>query len=101
MSFTTRNLQFCATHPRKAWATRKAMKAHKKAHPVCEWDRKSRKGCEVHHIEPVSRYPWLAADPTNLITLSKRAHFVVGHACNYRSYVSNVRELCLRAAIHR
>lgn len=48
---------------------------------------------EVHHIIPqwmwgdetwTNRPSYGMNDPTNLVTLCDRCHFVVGHRCNYR-----------------
>ena len=74
---------------------RKAMESYRKAHPVCEWDECSDE-IEVHHIQPVSVRPDLAADTNNMISLgAKRCHLCVGHAGNYRlHYISNIKEIC-------
>ena len=94
MDFLLRHPVFAMTHPRKAWKTRKAMKEYARLHPVCEWDKKTTP-VEVHHIIPISEAPELAADPDNFISLgARRNHFVVGHACNWKHHVVNVRELC-------
>jgi len=100
-NFLTRNVRFCVASPRKAWATRKAMAEYRKEHPICEYDRRSYP-VHVHHKLPIKDAPWLAADPTNFISLGgKRNHLVVGHGGNWRSYVANVTELCARADIVR
>jgi hypothetical protein len=70
------------------------MAEYRKQHPVCEWDHRTTP-VEVHHIEPIQFAPERAADPTNFISLgARRNHLVVGHAGDWKQYVSNVRELC-------
>lgn len=94
MDFLLRHPILAVVCPRDAWATRKAMKEYAKAHPVCEWDGKTTP-IEVHHIVPIAANPDLAADPKNMISLgARRNHFVVGHACDWKQSVRNVREIC-------
>jgi hypothetical protein len=85
---------YTLTKPRSAWATRKAVKAYRKEHPVCEWDGKTTP-VHVHHVVPIAVDPGRAADPENMISLgAKRNHLVVGHAGNWRRYVLNVKKVC-------
>ena len=77
-SFVTRNPKHITKHWRKAWSTRKALLTHRKAFPVCAYTG-STKDLQVHHIIPVSVRPDLAGDPDNLITLTRRAHWLIGH----------------------
>lgn len=55
---------------------------------------------EVHHILPYAVDPARECDPTNLVTLCRPCHHVVGHACNWRSYRPDAVALAdtLRAA---
>lgn len=100
-SFLFRHAGYTAKNARKAWATRKAMNAYGKAHPICEFDKKTA-AIHVHHVEPISEAPERAADPTNFISLGgKRNHLVVGHAGNWRHHVKNVREICDAVQIDR
>jgi hypothetical protein len=94
MNFFFRQPGYCLKNPRKAWATRKAMQAYRKEHPVCEWS--GRPGpVHVHHVQPIQYAPELAADPENFVSLAgKRVHLTVGHAGNYKDYVENVKALC-------
>lgn len=94
MYFAFRHPVYCVTNPRKAWATRKAMEAYRKRHPVCEFSGRAA-GCHIHHIESIQFAPHKAADQSNFITLhGKHVHLVVGHAGNYKQCVENVREIC-------
>ena len=93
--FTIQNAGWSTLNPSKAYQTRKAMKAYRAAHPVCEitgW----RKGVQIHHIVPVWANPYISADPNNFIALSSKAHIhlIYGHAGNFgKRYVSNVKVL--------
>ncbi len=83
-----------ASNPRTAWATRKAMNAYRKEHPVCEWDGKTTP-VEVHHKKPIDHHPELAADPANFISLgARRNHLVIGHAGNWHQAVEDLDEIC-------
>jgi len=100
MTFLARNAVFAVTNPRKAWATRKAMNKHRKAHPNCEYC--GRKPIHVHHIVPVSKAPIFAADPDNFISLcGKRCHITIGHAGNWKHYVFNVVTICDAVTINK
>jgi len=98
-NFFSRNAAYCVTNPRKAWATRAAMEAHRKAHPLCELTGKI--GVHVHHIESIWAAPERAADPTNFISLCPKAHLMWGHAGHWKRYVENVAELVQQAKIVR
>lgn len=99
-AFVIRNPSYVTRNARKQWSVRKALLAHRKAHPVCEATG-STKRLEVHHLLPVSVRPDLADAASNLITLERKAHLVVGHAGNYKNYVSNVGEVCATMRIQR
>lgn len=99
-AFVTRNPVYVTQNMRKQWAVRKAILTHRKNNPVCEATG-SKKRLEVHHIVPVSVNPTLADWPSNLITLEKKAHLVVGHGGNYKNYVKNVAEVCDTIRIQR
>ena len=60
------------------------------------------KELEVHHIHPVHA-GGAELEDSNLITLCHDCHFTVGHACDYRAWRPNVREVCevLRGSITR
>lgn len=100
MDFLLRHPGFTVKSPRKAWSTRKAMKAYALLNPKCEYC-----GCtpiHVHHIEPISEAPERAADPRNMLSLgSKRCHLVIGHAGNWRHHVKNVLQMCFAVDIDR
>lgn len=77
---------------------RPAMAAYKRAHPACEWCGRKAPALrpnEVHHIIRCETMPDLAAGPSNMITLCRACHIVVGHngdgAC--RVSVVNLRTL--------
>jgi len=99
MNFFFRHPAYCVKNPRKAYATTKAMRAHRKAHPTCAFT--GRTPVHVHHIEPIQFAPDRAADPANFISLYPKAHLVVGHGGDWKQYVANVRALCAQAAIGR
>ncbi len=93
MNFFFRHPVECIGHPRRAWATVKAMRQYRFEHPLCEFT--NRPGVHVHHIEPIQYAPERAADPTNFISLAgKRVHLTIGHGGNFKDYVENVREIC-------
>jgi hypothetical protein len=71
---------------------RGALEAYRAAEPRCEWCGAAR-GVEVHHELPVRGWPDRAADTNNMVSLCRRCHFVVGHACGWRRAVTNVQEL--------
>ena len=99
-SFVTRNPGYVIKHAREQYAVRKAILAHRKNNPVCAATGLTNR-LEVHHLLPVSVRPDLAADSTNLITLHKHAHLIIGHGGNYKSYVTNVKEVCASIKIQR
>ncbi len=96
--FVVRNPSYVTKNARKAWATRKSMNAFrdKPENAECGWCGRSKK-LEVHHIQPVSVAPDIAADHNNMIMLCRKpaCHQVVGHDGDFgRRYVENVKELC-------
>lgn len=100
MNFFFRQPVYCMKSPRKAWATRKAMKQHAIDFPACAFT--GRSPIHVHHIEPIRYAPHRAADPTNFISLAaKDVHRIVGHAGNWKQYVENVESICKSARIGR
>lgn len=99
-SFVMRNPSFVTKNVRKQWSVRKALLAHRKQNPVCAATGATTR-LEVHHNIPVSVAPELADAPENLTTLTKWAHFAIGHACDYKAYVANVVEVCESMQIQR
>ncbi len=99
-SFVMRNPAFVTKNMRRQYSVRKALLTHRKKNPVCEATGSTRR-LEVHHIVPVSVNPTLADWPSNLITLEKKAHLVIGHGGNYKNYVKNVAEVCATIRIQR
>lgn len=72
-------------------------KCHIKIHPLCcACGRKGTrlKPNEVHHIKDFSHYPELENDPTNLKTMCRRCHQLLGHLDNFRSINTNVVDDC-------
>ena len=69
-------------------AVRKAHLAREPACAACG----SKKDVEVHHCVPFHLDPSLETEPTNLITLCHRDHFLVGHLCSYYSFNKDVRQ---------
>jgi len=80
----------------------KAKKSYKKNYPECA-SCGSTKGLEVHHILPVSKFPHLASDPNNFITLcdglfnsNSGCHCKFGHFGNFKSkYNIHIREYAI------
>lgn len=99
LDFVARHPIRAATDPRNTWAVRKAMKAYREDHPVCEWDGKTTP-VEVHHKRPIHLFPDLAADPDNFVSLgARRNHFVVGHGCNWKHYVDGLDDAIAAATV--
>lgn len=66
-----------------AWPRVRA--THLALHPCCAACG-SRRKLEVHHVEPVHLAPARELDPTNLMTLCRRCHKLVGHLDSWTSY---------------
>lgn len=99
-AFVVRNPAWVTKNMRRQGRVRRAMLAHKANNPVCAATGKTR-NLHVHHIVPVSVSATLAARPSNLITLERKAHLVIGHGGNYKSYVANVVDICRMMRIQR
>jgi len=84
-SFAMRNPTHVTKHWRTQYATRKAILTHRKENPVCAFSG-SKNRLQVHHKIPVSVQPELAADPNNLVTLTKEAHLTLGHGCDWKNF---------------
>ena len=65
--------------------------AYLQKQPACEACA-SRNQLQVHHVVPFHNDPGKELDPTNLITLCRRCHLLLGHAGNYRLANRHVRE---------
>lgn len=48
---------------------------------------------EVHHVQPFHDNPDLELDPANLATCCHDCHFVVAHACDWKSWRPEFRSL--------
>lgn len=51
---------------------------------------------EVHHIKPINKFPELAYEPSNLVTLcrkGKNCHLVHGHLGNFNNHNQNILSL--------
>lgn len=81
-------------HPITEYRVRKAKDAHRKRFPRCGfcnvkptfWGRKN----DVHHIEPVHVKPGRACDESNLITLCRSCHFLIGHFGNWKHWNGSI-----------
>lgn len=51
-------------------------------------------GLNRHHVVPQSVDPSRRDDPTNLIVLCRRCHYVLGHRCNWKTYNPDVISIC-------
>lgn len=70
-------------------------KSHLKESPTCKvCDTKGNvlNPLNVHHVRPFHLHPELELDDSNLITLCRRCHFLIGHLDNWSSWNVNVRE---------
>lgn len=82
-----RNLVNRVTRPS---AVTEAQHAHLKAYPRCV-SCGSLQGGQAHHILPYHKYPDLAADPKNFITLCENVgglecHLHIGHGGGFKTY---------------
>ena len=68
----------------------KYLKDHPKCE-VCETTGKLLNGLEVHHCIPFSVNPLKELEPTNLIVLCRKDHFLFGHLNSWKSENPNVR----------
>lgn len=94
--FVYRNPSYITNNARDSWFVQKAMDTFRKANTFCAWCGRTEK-LEVHHIQPVSVAPHLAADESNMIMLCRKpaCHQVIGHDGDFGgSYVDNVRQIC-------
>lgn len=73
------------------WA--KVRSEHLKLSPVCRAC-SSAKSLEVHHIKPFHLYPDLELVRSNLVTLCKSCHLVLGHLKDYDLENPRVIEWC-------
>lgn len=94
----TRNPSGITQAARDAYATAKAMRNYRELQErfgtsFCRWCGDN-DGLHVHHVEPVSVRPDLAADQANFMLLCAACHLHVGHGGNWKFYVRNVRDLC-------
>lgn len=83
---------------RDAYETAKAVRAYRadqKAKDLlfCRWCG-DESDIHVHHVEPVSVAPELAAVPGNFLLLCSTCHLHVAHAGRWTRYVKNVRNAC-------
>ncbi len=71
-----------------------------KENPVCAVCGK-KKGLEVHHKKPVSRFPDSELAFWNLMTLCRKHHFIFGHLEYWRSYNPQVGNtiICFKALL--
>lgn len=98
--FVVRNPTYVTKNARSQWGVRKALLKHRKENPQCAATGETR-WLEVHHKVPVSVAPNLADQASNLVTLTRKAHLMFGHAGNHKHYVVNVMELCEIIQIQR
>jgi len=94
-------------HPQTHYQVTKAKKVYRKKHPRCELtgykrDPVTGKNNDVHHIVPCHARPDLATDPNNLVTLTRLAHFWVGHLGNWKTWNSAIASaiVALRKALN-
>jgi hypothetical protein len=94
-SFRFERLLNAIRHPVTEYQVSRAKAAHRAAHPpcavcLCPRDPVTGKQNDVHHVVPVHVDPERAADPTNLVTLCRLHHFLVGHLRSWKLHNPNV-----------
>ena len=62
-------------------------RAHLKANPKCVVT--GQPATDVHHIKPFHVAPSLELEPTNLASMTRDAHFIVGHNGNWKKWSLN------------
>jgi hypothetical protein len=78
LGFRRRNKPFVTQDRRRSWEVVKSMRQFRQENPLSPWSGRPVK--EVHHIQPVSVAPELAADHANMIGFGSRdEHYVLGH----------------------
>ena len=95
LGFIARNPKYAITNVRDLPAVRKAMNEYHADNPNCAWcDRAT--DVDTHHVKPVQRFPDLAADKNNMISLCRQpqCHCVVGHHGDFTTINMQVRECC-------
>lgn len=78
----------------RSWRWPAVRDEHLRRHPECAACGRA-VDLEVHHITPVGGAngdPSLELDPTNLMTLCRRDHFLIGHLDSWRSINRNAVE---------
>lgn len=85
MNITRTFLNFTSLSVPTQWQMTKAKRSYKKDHSECAICGYKKK-LEVHHKLPVHKYPLLACEESNFITLCRSCHFTFGHFHNFRKY---------------
>lgn len=98
--FLARNPSWRTRKTRDLAEVRRAMVLHRRRHPRCEISGVRRR-LEVHHIHPVSTHPHLAADPGNLMTLTRSVHRGLAHPGSTENYLANIRSIAALMLIQR
>lgn len=75
----------------KDWSKRSKEWMQREEHQRCECC--GQQSQVVHHVEPVHARPDLEMIEENWAAVCHRCHFVVGHACDWRAWVSGFREI--------
>ena len=87
--FFTKKIRFAVRSPE--W--KDVRKLHLQEQNQCQACGK-KSSLEVHHILPVHIDPTLELEPSNLLTLCDRCHFVFGHLSDYKSWNIDVVTDC-------
>lgn len=90
MSWIATKLRNIVNHVTRPPAVAYAQHRHLKLHPQCEGCG-AQSGGQAHHVKPYHKYPDLAADPSNFITLCEtmgglECHLHLGHGGNFKTY---------------
>lgn len=65
----------------------------------CEWCRTTGNilnQLNVHHFTPQHIAPELKDEPTNLVTLCRQCHYVLGHKRNWKNSVPEIKVLFIK-----
>jgi hypothetical protein len=95
VSFLKHNRAWCEENAATLPFIISAMREHLREHPVCQFCAATDGDMIVHHIKPVTLFPELAGDPSNLITLHQpHCHYLIGHLSNWNLWNPDIVRFC-------
>jgi hypothetical protein len=90
-SVVINRIKFAIQGRSSAWA--RVRSQYLKLSPLC-YACGSKDNIEVHHIRPFHLYPELELEASNLVTLCKHCHLVIGHLRDYTLFNLDVLSDC-------